>query len=147
MNVNVKVKKLSNKATIPTRGSVEAAGYDLYAANTEMITIFPHETVKIPIDIAMEIPSGYFGAIFARSGLATKSYLRPCNCVGVIDADYRGNIIVALHNDSELPRVIDIKERIAQIVIMPFLNVDFKEVDDLSETTRSSSGFGSTGQF
>jgi dUTP pyrophosphatase len=143
--VNIKVKKLSDKATIPTRGSEQAAGYDLYAANTEMITIAPHETVKVPTDLAIEIPNGYFGGVFARSGLATKSGLRPANCVGVVDSDYRGNVIVALHNDTDLPRVIDIKERVAQLVILPYLNVEFNEVNELDETERGSNGFGSTG--
>ena len=89
----IRIKKLSDKATIPTRGSEQAAGYDLYAANLEMITIAPHETVKVPTDLAIEIPNGYFGGVFARSGLATKQGLRPGNCVGVVDSDYRGNVI------------------------------------------------------
>lgn len=143
--MNINIKKLSNKATIPTRGSEQAAGYDLYAANSEMITIEPHKTVKVPTDLAVEIPDGYFGGIFARSGLATKQGLRPANCVGVVDSDYRGNVIVALHNDTDMPRVIDIKERIAQLVIIPYLNVSFNEVDELDETERGAKGFGSTG--
>ena len=143
--MNIKIKKLSNKATIPTRGSDQAAGYDLYAANTEMITIEPHKTVKVPTDLALEIPEGYFGGIFARSGLATKSGLAPANKVGVVDSDYRGNVIVALHNDTDMPRVIDIKERIAQLVVMPYLNVEFDEVEELDNTERGDGGFGSTG--
>lgn len=143
--MNINIKKLSDKATIPTRGSEQAAGYDLYAANSEMITIAPHETVKIPTDLAIEIPDGYFGGVFARSGLATKQGLRPGNCVGVVDSDYRGNVSVALHNDTNLPRVIDVKERIAQLVILPYLNVEFNEVDELNETKRGENGFGSTG--
>ena len=93
----------------------------------------------------MEIPEGYFGAIFARSGLATKQGLRPANCVGVVDADYRGEVIVALHNDTAEAREIAAGERIAQIVIMPYLSVEFTEVDNLSSTARGEGGFGSTG--
>lgn len=141
----MKIKLLSNLATIPTRGSDSAAGYDLYAANSQMLTIHPHQTIKVPTDIAMEIPEGYFGAIFARSGLATNSGLRPANCVGVVDSDYRGNVTVALHNDTAVPRVIDIKERIAQLVIMPYESVTFEVVDELDETERGDGGFGSTG--
>jgi dUTP pyrophosphatase len=143
--MNIRIKKLSDKATIPTRGSNQAAGYDLYAANTEMITIEPHKTVKVPTDLAIEIPEGYFGGIFARSGLATKSGLAPANKVGVVDSDYRGNVIVALHNDTDMPRVVDIKERIAQLVILPYLSVEFSEVDELDDTERGAGGFGSTG--
>lgn len=93
----------------------------------------------------MEIPEGYFGAIFARSGLATKRGLRPANCVGVVDSDYRGEIIIALHNDSDFPQEVSEGERIAQIVIIPYLPVDFTEVDNLSSTARGEGGFGSTG--
>lgn len=141
----IKIKKLNKNATIPTRGSEYAAGYDLYATNTEMITIPPHQTVKIGTGLAFELPENTFGAIFARSGLATKSGLRPSNCVGVCDSDYRGEYIVALHNDTDLPRVIDIKERIAQLVLMPYIPIVFKEVEELSDTSRGDSGFGSTG--
>jgi len=101
--------------------------------------------LKIGTGIAMEIPEGYFGAIFARSGLATKRGLRPANCVGVVDSDYRGEIIVALHNDTEFPQEVSEGERIAQIVIIPYLPVDFTEVDNLSSTVRGEGGFGSTG--
>lgn len=141
----MKIKKLSDLATIPTRGSEDAAGYDLYAATEEIINIEPHSTVKIPTDLAMEIPKNYFGGIFARSGLATKKGLRPSNCTGVVDADYRGNVIVALHNDTDKLMSIEPKERIAQLVILPYLSVDFELVDDLEDTERSCSGFGSTG--
>ena len=142
----IKIKRLSDKATIPTKGSEQAAGYDLYAANSEMLTIAPHETVKVSTDLAIEIPNGYFGGVFARSGLATKQGLRPGNCVGVVDSDYRGNVIVALHNDTDIPRVIDVKDRIAQLVILPYLNVEFNEVDELTDTQRGENGFGSTGK-
>ena len=147
--MNVKIKKLDERASVPTRGSSCAAGYDLYAClpdETSHITIWPHSTVKIGTGLSLEIPDGYFGAIFARSGLATKSGLRPSNCVGVIDSDYRGEVIVALHNDSEEMRQIVFGERIAQLVIMPYLQVSFTEVDELNETDRGDGGFGSTGE-
>ena len=107
--------------------------------------ITPHTTVKIGTGIAVEIPNGYFGAVFARSGLATKEGLRPANAVGVVDSDYRGECIVALHNDSDTPRTVTPGERVAQLVIMPYLKINFKEVDELSNTTRGKGGFGSTG--
>lgn len=142
----IKIKKLNEKAIIPTRGSEYAAGWDLYACVDDLTTIPAHSTVKIGTGIAMEIPHGYFGAIFARSGLATKSGLRPANCIGVCDEDYTGEYIVALHNDTDLPRVIEPNERIAQLVLLPYLNAEFEEVDELSKTTRGSNGFGSTGK-
>ena len=112
--MQINIKKLKENATIPTSGSKYAAGYDLYACIDEPITIKPHETAKIGTGLAMEIPEGYFGAVFARSGLATKQGLRPANAVGVCDADYRGEYIVALHNDSEFEKTIKPNERIAQ---------------------------------
>lgn len=141
----MKIKLLSALATTPTRGSEYAAGYDLYAAIESTTAIPAHSTVKIPTDIAMEIPVGYAGMIFARSGLATKQGLRPANCVGVIDADYRGNVVVALHNDTNINTTISPKERIAQLVVMPFQEIEFEVVDELSETVRADGGFGSTG--
>lgn len=141
--MKVKVKKIYENAMIPTRGSEYAAGYDLYAFHGDLI--LPGATNKIETGIAMEIPDGYVGLIFARSGLATKKGLRPANCVGVIDSDYRGEIIVALHNDSDQSQVVDTNDRVAQIAILPYLSVDFEEVDILSETTRGEGGFGSTG--
>lgn len=143
---NVNIKKLNDNAKIPTRGSEYAAGYDLYACINEPVVIYPHETVKIGTGIAIEIPDGYFGAIFARSGLATKKGLRPSNCVGVCDSDYRGEYIVALHNDANELMVVEPNERIAQLVVMPYLPVKFTEVDELSDTERGSGGFGSTGR-
>ena len=140
----MKIKLLSDKATIPTRGSEEAAGWDLYAA--ESVIILPHTTAKISTDIAIEIPAGYFGAVFARSGLATKQGLRPANCVGVIDSDYRGPIIVALHNDSNETRFVSGGDRIAQLVFIPYSSWDWEVVNELSDTDRNTSGFGSTGQ-
>ncbi len=144
--IEIKIKRLSDTAKIPTRESSCAAGYDLYADIPEDITINPHETMKINTGVAMEIPEGYFGGIAARSGLATKEGLRPANCYGIVDSDYRGQIIVALHNDSDVERVVTPQERIGQIIIQPYLNVTFCEVDDLTETERGSNGFGSTGK-
>lgn len=144
--MNIKIKRLSDKAIIPTRGSEYSAGYDLYANIEQPIAINPHETVKIGTGWAVEIPDGYFGAIFARSGLATKEGLRPANCTGVCDSDYRGEYIVAIHNDSDVVREITPHERIAQLVIIPYLYVDFKETDELSDTSRGEGGFGSTGK-
>lgn len=145
-NMNIKIKKLNEHARIPSRGSEYAAGYDLYACiDNYSVVIEPHQTVKIDTGLAIEIPDGYFGAIFARSGLATKQGLRPANCVGVCDSDYRGNYIVALHNDSEEVEIIRDGDRIAQLVVMPYLPVEFEEVDELSYTDRGDSGFGSTG--
>ena len=141
----MKIKLLSNLATIPTHGSEYAAGYDLYAAIPETTIIPAHKTEKIPTDIAMEIPKGFAGLIMARSGLATKEGLRPANCVGLIDSDYRGNVIVALHNDTNTNKTIDPDERIAQLVIIPFESVEFEVVDKLSDTIRAEGGFGSTG--
>lgn len=143
--MNVNIKKLNANAKIPTRGSEYAAGYDLYACVDEPVAIHPHETVKIGTGLAIEIPNNYFGAIFARSGLATKKGLRPSNCVGVCDSDYRGEYIVALHNDSNDVMFIEPNERIAQLVVMPYLPVEFTEVDELSDSKRGANGFGSTG--
>ena len=142
----IKIKKLNDKAIIPTRGSEYAAGWDLYACVDKLTTIPAHSTVKIGTGIAMEIPHGYFGAIFARSGLATKEGLRPANCTGVCDQDYRGEYVVALHNDTDLPRVIEPNERIAQLVLIPYLSVEFEEVNNLTDTDRGEGGFGSTGR-
>ena len=113
---------------------------------SEALTILPHKNAMIPTGLSMEIPEGYFGAIYARSGLATKEALRPANCVGVIDADYRGPIVVALHNDGEVPRIVAPGERIAQLVIQPFLETEFTLCDELDETDRGERGFGSTGK-
>lgn len=141
----MKIKRLNDIATIPTRGSSKAAGYDLYSASEFDIEIPRHETVKIDTGIAVEIPEGYFGAIFARSGLATKKGLRPANAVGVIDSDYRGPLVIALHNDSNIAQYIGAKERIAQLVIIPYKEVEFEEIDELENTDRGDGGFGSTG--
>lgn len=146
LSAKIKIKKLTDTAKTPTRGSEYAAGYDLYADVKEDVQIKPHETAKIGTGLAMEIPDGYFGAIFARSGLAAKEGLRPANCVGVCDSDYRGEYIVAIHNDSEETRTITAGERIAQLVVMPYLPVTFDEVAELTDTNRGEGGFGSTGK-
>lgn len=144
--MKIEIKKLKDSAVIPTRGSDYAAGYDLYACIEQAVIIKPNETAKIGTGLSIAVPEGYFGAIFARSGLATKQGLRPANCVGVADSDYRGEYIVALHNDSDEARTVNPKDRIAQLVIMPFLSAEFIEVDELSETVRGAGGFGSTGK-
>ena len=144
--MKINIKKLNENAIIPTRGSEYAAGYDLYACTNTQTIIAPHQTVKIGTGLAIELPQGYFGAIFARSGLATKQGLRPSNCVGVCDEDYRGEYIVALHNDKDEPQIINPTERIAQLVVMPYLAVEFNEVSELADTERGSGGFGSTGK-
>ena len=143
----IKIKKLRPEARIPSSGSAYAAGYDLYACLPEGdVTVAPHTTAKIGTGLALAVPEGYFGAIFARSGLATKQGLRPANCVGVCDSDYRGEYIIALHNDSNEDRVIAHGDRIAQLVVMPYLPVEFEECDELPETERGVGGFGSTGR-
>ena len=137
--------KLNELAVMPARGSEYAAGYDLYAAIEDEILVAPHETVKVGTGLAFELPANTFGAIFARSGLASKEGLRPANCVGVCDSDYRGEYIVAIHNDSEVYRTVLKGERIAQLVLLPFVPMEFNEVEYLNETIRGDSGFGSTG--
>ena len=141
----VKIQKLREEAVIPTRGSEKAAGYDLHAAIPEAVYILPHSTTKIKTGLAMELPDNTFGAIFARSGLATKQGLRPAICVGVCDSDYRGEYIVAVHNDTDIVQVVCPGEKIAQLILLPFLPIDFQMVDKLSETERGEGGFGSTG--
>ena len=142
----VRVKRVSEYAKLPTRGSEKAAGYDLYAALGEPVRIQPHSTVKIDTGLQFELPDGYFAAIFARSGIAAREGLRPANCTGVCDSDYRGNYIVAMHNDSEEARVIEPGERIAQMIVMPYLAVEFEETRELTQTARGDGGFGSTGR-
>ena len=144
---DIKVKKLNEFAKLPTRGSEYAAGYDLYAAIKEKIGIRPHETVKVGTGLSFELPEGTFAAIFARSGIATKRGLRPANCVGVIDSDYRGPVIVALHNDTEESQFIEPGERIAQMILLPYIEMKFNEVDELSDTSRGDTGFGASGKF
>ena len=144
--MDVRFKKVNDLAKIPTRGSKFSAGYDLYAATDEDIQIPPHSTVKIGTGLAMELPVGWFGAIFARSGIATKRGLRPANCVGVVDADFRNEVLVALHNDTSETMTVQAGERIAQLVILPYQDIDFKEVNELHDTDRGMGGFGSTGE-
>ena len=145
--MKIEIAKLKEGAKMPTRGSDKAAGYDLYAClDVESVEIAPHTTVKIGTGLAVAVPDGYFGAVFARSGLAAKEGLRPANCVGVCDSDYRGEYIVALHNDSDTPRTVQNGDRIAQLVIMPYLTAEFCEVSALDETARGAGGFGSTGK-
>lgn len=144
--LNVLLKKLRPNARIPSRGSEQAAGYDLYACLDAPVLIAPGETVTVGTGITAALPDGYFGACFARSGLAKKEGLRPANCVGVVDSDYRGEYLIALHNDSDETRTVTDGERIAQLVILPYLTVGFTEVDTLPETERGAGGFGSTGK-
>ena len=144
--MRINIKKLTETAILPERGSAYAAGYDLFANVSEALEIAPHTTAMIPTGLAMEIPEGYFGGIFARSGLASKESLRPANCVGVVDTDYRGEVKVALHNDGDVARVVTPGQKVAQLVIVPFLGVEFDEVQELSETVRGVGGFGSTGK-
>ena len=142
----IQVKKLKPNAVIPTYGSAEAAGADLYACLDDDVTIQPGETAFIPTGLSMEIPRGTAGLIYARSGLACKRGLAPANKVGVVDSDYRGEFMVALHNHSEVAAEIDVNERIAQLVVTPFLKVEFNETDELTDTVRGEGGFGSTGK-
>lgn len=142
----IKYTKLNELAKEPTRGSIAAAGYDLYAAIDTDLIIAPHTTVKVGTGLAFELPQNTFAAIFARSGLATKQGLRPANCVGVCDSDYRGEYIVAIHNDTDKEQIITAGDRIAQMILMPYIPMIFKEVDKLTDTERGSGGFGSTGK-
>lgn len=141
----VNIKKLDERAVIPTYGSKLSAGADLYAVLDDDVIISPGETVFVRTGLALEIPEGHAGMIFARSGLACKKGLAPANKVGVVDADYRGEVMVAVHNHSLEDRVIEHGERIAQLVIMPFYKAEFNEVSELNDTIRGEGGFGSTG--
>ena len=139
------VKKLNPNAILPTQGSAEAAGWDLYACIDEPVYVGPHRTEKIGTGLAFELPKYTFGGIFPRSGLATKKGLRPANTPGVCDSDYRGEYIVALHNDSENAQCVEPGERIAQLIVLPYVPIQFNLVDTLSDTERGAGGFGSTG--
>ncbi len=145
MKQNVNIKKLNQNAIIPSYGTEYSAGADLYACLNEPVTINPGETAFIKTGISIEIPAGYAGLVYARSGLSCKQGLAPANKVGVIDADYRGEIMVALHNHSGEAKTIGYGDRIAQLVITPFLTANFIEADELSATVRGGGGFGSTG--
>lgn len=144
--MEINVKKLRDNAVIPTRGSEYAAGYDLYAAIDETVVIGPHETQKIGTGLSFELPENTFGMIVARSGLATKEGLRPANCSGICDSDYRGEYIIALHNDSDEIRYVEPNKRIAQLILMSYVPMTFSLVDELTITERGEGGFGSTGQ-
>ncbi len=145
MNTTVNIKKLNDNAIIPTYGTEFSAGADLYACIENAISIEPNHTEFIRTGLALEVPVGYAGLIYARSGLACKKGLAPANKVGVIDADYRGEVMVALHNHSNEAVVVEPGERIAQLVITPFITAVFNEVNELSDTIRGEGGFGSTG--
>lgn len=146
MSEVLKIKKISENAVTPTRGSKDAAGFDLYCSESSIVEILPGSTVKIHTGIQMEIPDGYVGLLFARSGIAIKKGLRPANAVGVIDSDYRGEIIVALHNDSNTAQYVSPGDRVAQLVIVKYFAPSIKEViEDLSKTERGEGGFGSSG--
>lgn len=143
--MTVKIKKLDERAVLPTYGTEYSAGADLYALSDEKIDIAPGATALVHTGLSIEIPEGYCGLIFARSGLASKRGLAPANKVGVIDADYRGEIMVALHNHSDVTATVECGERIAQLAIVPFLKAEFELADELSDTVRGTGGFGSTG--
>ena len=144
--MKIKVKKLNENAILPTYGTAFAAGADLYNLPGADTVIPPHETVMIHTGLAMEIPEGYAGFLFARSGIASKRGLAPANKVGVVDSDYRGEFMVALHNHSNTPTEIAGGERIAQLCILPVLQAEFILSDSLEETERGAGGFGSTGK-
>ena len=147
--IQVNAKHLSDTAILPTYGSEKAAGMDLYAdiksLGTDKVYIGPGDCFKVPTGFAFELPEGYCALIFARSGLSTKKGLRPANCVGLCDEDYRGNYMVPLYNDSDEIQVVEHGDRIAQLVFTPYVQAELTEVDNLSETARGEDGFGSTG--
>ena len=145
--MEIKIKRLNERAKIPSFGTEFSAGADLYCAEEHETSVCSGQKCYISTGISMEIPEGYVGLVFARSGLACKNGLRLCNSVGVIDADYRGEIKVALHNDSTEARKIVPGQKIAQMVVMPFLDVVFEEQDTLDQTDRGAGGFGSTGKM
>lgn len=142
----IKIKKLNPLAILPTYATPYSAGADLYSCNHSPLIIVPGETVLAKTGLAVEIPNGYVGLIYARSGLATNNGIAPANKVGVIDSDYRGEIVVALHNHSKTPATLDVRERVAQLVIVPYVRAEFSEVEDLDTTQRGTGGFGSTGK-
>ncbi len=146
INILLRVKRVSPTAVLPKQQTAGAAGIDLCADLPEDVVINPHETVMISSGLAFEIPAGYFGAIYARSGLSTKRGLRPANCVGVIDSDYRGPVGLPLHNDTDEVRVVQPGDRVAQMVIQEAFGVILEEAEELSETERGIGGFGSTGE-
>lgn len=141
----IKIKKINKEAKIPTHGSEYSAGYDLYACIPTETIVKPFSTLEVGTGLAIALPEGTFGAIYARSGLATREHLRPANCVGIIDSDYRGEIKIIIHNDSEEIQKITPGERVAQLVLQKYIPMSFQEVDELDETARGEGGFGSTG--
>ena len=147
--MNIKVKRMSEEAKLPARGSEKAAAYDVYAClpdENALVTIMPHQTMLIGTGLRMAPPEGFYVGVYARSGLSSKEGLRPANCVGVIDEDYRGEYLVAVHNDSEVTRSVRHGDRIAQILLQKRYDMDFEEVDELDTTGRGDGGFGSTGK-
>jgi dUTP pyrophosphatase len=146
LKAQVRLKKLNQNAITPTYGTEFSAGADLYACLEEAVTIKPGETYLVKTGIAMEVPVGYAGLIYARSGLASKKGLAPANKVGVVDSDYRGEVMVALHNHALVEAIVEPGERIAQMVITPYLVAEYMEVEQLEDTVRGAGGFGSTGQ-
>ena len=143
----VKAKKLHPDAKLPTYSTPFSAGADLYALTQQDIVIQPHQTVFVTTGLSFEIPDGYAGLVYARSGLASKNNLAPANKVGVIDSDYRGEAFVALHNHGETPQTVANGQRIAQLIITPVLPVEFQETTELSDTQWGAGGFGSSGKF
>ena len=143
---SIRVKKVHPNATIPTYGSAEAAGADLYACLEEAVVIQPGEVFWVPTGIALEVPKGCAGLIYARSSLGTKRGLAPANKVGVVDSDYRGEVKVVLFNHSKQPQTLEPNERVAQLIITPVLAPAYEEVEELSDTSRGVGGFGSTGK-
>ena len=145
MSSELKLKRLKEEAILPTKGSSAAAGWDLYTSSTTDEWVPPHQTMVFDTGWAMTVPAGTWGGIFARSGIATKQGLRPANCVGVIDHDYTGPVKVAIHNDLNDPQLIPHGSRIAQLLILPVVDVELTEVDELEETERADGGFGHSG--
>ena len=145
--MNVNIKKLNDNATIPTCGTKYSAGMDMYACIEEPVIIEPHKTVMVDTGLAMEIPEGYFGAIYPRSGLSTKRGIVLANNVAVIDSDYRGEIKLPLHNHGADIQVIEPHERVAQFIIQPYLPISWNVVDELNDTERGDKGFGDSGRF
>ena len=146
MTASVSIKLLNPRAKLPAYGSADAAGADLYALTDGPVTVAPGETALIRTGIALAVPQGYVGLVYARSGMACKRGLAPANKVGVIDADYRGEVMIFLHNHGDAPQVVEDGDRIAQLVIAPYLTARFQTVDELDGTERGSGGFGSTGR-
>lgn len=142
----IKIKRLTDTAVLPERKTDGAAGFDLYIDSADQIIVLPHSTVMVSTGLAFAIPKNYFGAIYARSGISIKEGIRPATCVSVIDSDYRGNVGLPLHNDTDYIKTIEPYSRVAQIVFQEVLTPELELVDELDETERGSGGFGSTGR-